>query len=201
MNDIDRNIYEVVTIGTQVWMAENLKTSKLNDGTPINLITDVRDWKGRGPGQLNPQLCWYNFETENKAIYGGLYDMNSIIETNKLCPIGWTLPSKDDWEILKKYLGREEGYKMKETGTIHWIHTDPYVTNESGFTALPGGLFDGHNFDYIGERGYRWSGGIFRKSLIFTMLDAGGRDLDFHLETSDNYAYSVRCIKSSGSRQ
>lgn len=100
VTDIDGNTYKAVTIGSQTWMAENLKTTKYNDGTSVPLITDFTEWFG-----LNtPAYCWYdNSEANNKETFGALYNWYAV-ETGKLCPTGWHVPSDDDWQTLVLYI-------------------------------------------------------------------------------------------------
>jgi uncharacterized protein (TIGR02145 family) len=138
LTDQDGNTYKIVTIGTQVWMAENLKTTRCNDNTPIPLVADSVKWIS-----LNtPGYCWYdNDANANRATYGALYNWYAI-NTGKLCPKGWHVPSNEEWITLRTYLGGEEiaGGKMKETGTSHWQSPNAGASNQSGFTALPGGV-------------------------------------------------------------
>jgi uncharacterized protein (TIGR02145 family) len=149
VSDIEGNRYKTVEIGTQVWLAENLKTTKFNDGTPIPLIINKFPWTGNTPG-----YGWYeNNEAIFKNIYGAYYNWDAV-STGKLCPTGWHVPSDEEWKILEMFLGmsREqteivtvwrgstEGSKIKETGTINWVQESATGTNESGFTGLPGGV-------------------------------------------------------------
>jgi uncharacterized protein (TIGR02145 family) len=137
VRDIDGNIYKTVTIGTQVWIAENLKTTKFNDGTVIALVTSDKAW-----GELTtPARCWYdNVANSYKNTYGALYNW-FVIETNKLCPLGWHVFSREEMKTLTTYLGGESvaGGKLKESGITHWENPNEGATNETGFTALPGG--------------------------------------------------------------
>jgi len=155
VTDIDGNVYNTVTIGTQVWMVENLKTTKYNDGTSIPNVTDNTAW-----GNLaTPGYCWYNNDVAtNKNVYGALYNWFTV-NTGKLCPTGWHVPSDTEWTTLTTYLGGVgiAGGKLKETGTSHWYSTYTSVTNETGFTALPGGERYIGLFDYIGSNGIWWS--------------------------------------------
>ena len=140
------------------------------------------------------QVCWYDFETANKLIYGGLYNF-AAIESNKLCPTGWHVPSFGEWNELIHYLGGPEaGYKMKETGTIHWFRTDPRVTNESGFTALPGGFFR-PPFEGLGRVGYWWGVNGNQMGLVSITLTDSGHDAQIDTSPDTHAGYSVRCIK------
>jgi uncharacterized protein (TIGR02145 family) len=127
VKDIDGNIYHAVAIGTQVWMKENLKTTKYNDGSPIPHVTDDSLW-----GKLaTAGYCWYGDNaTRGKASLGALYNWYAV-ETGKLCPAGWHVATDEDWTTLMNNFGDYEvtGGKLKETG-------------DNGFTALPAGCRD-----------------------------------------------------------
>jgi len=164
INDGDGNVYTTITIGTQIWMKENLKTTKYNDGTPIPEVTDNYEWN-----TLNsPGYCWYNNDPpENKDTYGALYNWFAV-NTNKLCPIGFHVPSNSEWHQLilfldpdasdSSYESKIAGGMLKESGTVHWASPNNGATNETGFTGLPGGYrnFDGRFYD-IGAVGSWWS--------------------------------------------
>ena len=153
--DIDGNLYDTVVIGTQEWTVQNFKCARLNDGTAISEVTDNFDWYIL----TYPGRCAYDNDPANRAIYGELYNWQTV-NTGKLAPEGWRVPTNDDWGILTTYLGGEisAGGKMKETGTTHWLSPNTCATNESGFSALPGGYraSDG-NFDRLGNECRLWS--------------------------------------------
>ncbi len=154
VTDIDGNIYHTVTIGTQVWMVENLKVTKYNDGNVIPYVTDSVSW-----GKLQtPAYCFYNNDIKNKTIYGALYNWYSV-NTGKLAPNGWHVAKDSEWKTLITFLGDPSnnalfgedsiaGGKMMEIGTSHWIGLNSGANNSSGFTALPGG---GRFSDYLGS--------------------------------------------------
>jgi uncharacterized protein (TIGR02145 family) len=154
VTDIDGNIYNSVKIGNQVWLAENLKTTKFKDGTSIPLVTDQTQWNNL----LSPGYCWYyNDETAYKELYGALYNWYAVFNQN-ICPTGWHVPSDGEWTELSNYLEGENvaGGKLKESGIIHWDRNNISGTNESGFTALPGG---GRFTNFVGilSAGYWWT--------------------------------------------
>ncbi len=154
--DVDGNIYSTVRIGSQIWMAENLKTTKYNDGRDIPNVTDATAWAGLS----TPGYCWYdNDSTTYAETYGALYNWHTV-ETNSLCPTGWHVPDTTEWITLTDYLGGTSiaGGLLKETGTTHWTSPNTGATNETGFTALPGGdrSFNGSFYD-VGYGGYLWS--------------------------------------------
>ena len=132
--DIEGNIYHMITIGTQTWMVENLITTKYNDGTAIPMIADISS----ATNLTTPGYGWPNNNSANKATHGMIYNWYAI-NTGKLCPKGWHVPTNDEWLKLITYLGGDSiaGGKLKETGTTHWQSPNKGATNESGFTALP----------------------------------------------------------------
>jgi len=153
--DGDGNVYDTVVIGTQVWLAENLKTTKFNNGVSIPLVIDGDEWATMSAASY----CWYDNHPDFKNTYGALYNWYAVNSTT-LCPVGYHVPTKDDWITLLEYLGGEKvaGGKLKEAGLIHWQSPNTDATNESGFTALAGGYrnFNG-SFNNIGYEGKWWS--------------------------------------------
>jgi uncharacterized protein (TIGR02145 family) len=161
ITDLDGNSYKTVYIGSQQWMAENLKTSKYNDGSEITTITNSSLWSGSTTGAT----CYLNNDLTNVSKYGRLYNWNSISKSkngNKnVCPVGWHVPSENEWVKLFDYLGGASvaGGKMKEVGTLTWSSPNTGATNTSLFTALPGGgrLYDIGDYYYVTGEGYWWS--------------------------------------------
>jgi uncharacterized protein (TIGR02145 family) len=170
VTDIDGNCYKTVQIGEEVWMAENLKTSRYNDGTPIPQVTDNSEWESLLSSISNPPyittgaFCWYNNDSATyDNVYGKLYNYG-VVSTGKICPAGWHVPSWID--PLEKnmisgdcYLNNYLGGTLMETGSMHWIN--PYsecINNETGFTALPAGQRnkDG-TFSDLGYTAYFWA--------------------------------------------
>ena len=159
ITDIDGNSYKKVTIGTQTWMAENLRTSKYSDGTVIPNITVNTIWSNLTTGAWS----YYNNDAANNAKYGKLYNWFAVSNTtngNKnVCPYGWHMPTNAEWRVLTDYLGGESvaGGKMKEVGTTNWYSPNTDATNTSLFTGLPGG-YRGINGVYtsITWDGYWW---------------------------------------------
>lgn len=197
ITDVEGNKYKTVKIGSQIWMAENLRSTKYNDDTPITLVTDSAEWRNYSATTLIPRYCWYNNDsTTYCATYGALYNW-SVVKTGKLCPTSWHVPSSSEWLTLITYLGGTEmaGAKAKETGTTHWNSPNSNATNESGFTGLPGGKRHWHgNFEDKGNYAYWWNSADY-------ITDAGYNFL-YSTSTSFGNAYwfkwhglSVRCIK------
>jgi uncharacterized protein (TIGR02145 family)/uncharacterized repeat protein (TIGR02059 family) len=194
VNDNDGNVYNTIVIGTQEWLRENLRTSKYNDGSSIPLVTDNTAWSNL----ITPGYCWSNNDAATyKATYGALYNWYTV-NTGKLCPTGWHIPSDAEWTTLTTYLGGENvaGGKLKETGTAHWYSPNAGATNETNFTALPGGSrdFDG-SFYGIGNYGDWWSSTESNTDIAW---DWGMYYLDSNVYR-DYYdkrdGFSVRCVR------
>ena len=135
-------------------MAENLKTTKLNDGTNIPLVADSTAWSNL----LTLGYCWYNNDEAGNIIYGPLYNW-STVNTGKLCPSGWHVPDNNELTILTDYLGGISvgGGKLKETGTIHWVTPNTAATDDFNFKGLPGGSRGATGaYGNIGKYSYWW---------------------------------------------
>ena len=189
--DIDGNIYPTVTIGNQIWMAENLKTTKYRNGDPIPNITDDLAW----PNLTSGALCNYLNNIENSNTYGLLYNWYAVIDNRNLAPKGWHIATNEEWATLFTYLGSSASEKIKESDTIHWVSPNTGATNETGFTALPGGGRLGGAFMYFGSAAYWWSatensntGEAYRISM--------GSYSGYTLSSRNKaWGYSIRCIK------
>ena len=191
--DIDNNVYKIVTIGTQVWMAENLKATKLNDGYPLDFAPDKATWQALS----NPGYCWYDNNSVYKNTYGALYNWE-VVKTGKICPAGWHVPADAEWTILSNYLGglSVAGGKIKETGTAHWASPNTGATNESGFTALAAGFRSNlGEFSKMTFNGCWWSSTELSTTDSYRMgTDNASSNLNRLNELKKN-GYSVRCIK------
>jgi uncharacterized protein (TIGR02145 family) len=212
VTDIDGNVYTTVKIGNQVWTVENLRTTKYNDGTPIPLVTDSAAWKAL----TTPGYCYYDNTTHADSIkkYGALYNWYAV-DTKKLAPKGWHVPTDAEWTILQNYL-IANGYNWDGTKTENktaksmaaktdWsafakpgaIGDDLTRNNRSGFSALPGGFrVDDGIFGHIGITGLWWSATEFDTSIAYYRyldysLDGLGRDL-FSLKSGGS---SVRLLR------
>lgn len=169
VTDIDGNLYHTVTIGSQVWMVENLKTTRYRNGdvihtAPLDIIKDddIEKLRELCPGalaeirnRLKPKFQWaYDRNENNVKTYGRLYTWYAATDSRNICPSGWRLPTLKDWMVLIRFLGgkAEAVCKLRETGTIHWKRTNNAANNISGFTALPGGICTNENeFSGIGS--------------------------------------------------
>jgi uncharacterized protein (TIGR02145 family) len=212
VTDADGNTYFTVTIGSQVWMKENLKTTKYNDGTSIPNITDVTAWAGL----TTPAYCWYNNNASTyKNTYGALYNWYAL-NTEKLCPTGWHVPGDGEWTTMENYLiansynydGTTTENKIAKAiaSTTNWISSEytgvpgstdyPEFRNKSGSTGLPGGAREGDGtFIYLGYDANWWS------STGYSDIFAWMRTLDYEqvyllrYNHEKNLGFSVRCVK------
>ncbi len=198
INDVDGNTYKTVYLGTQQWMAENLKTIKFNDGTFIKFIIDGSEWQNNNTGAYS----FYDNDDSNIFTNGLLYNWYAISPTSNgnknVCPSGWHVPTDNEWTILTDYLGGENiaGGKMKEIGTINWNSPNTDATNTSNFTGIPSGCRNTNgNFYHIKNNAYWWS------STSSSTTNAWYRNL-FNINGSANRAnvskadgFSIRCLK------
>jgi uncharacterized protein (TIGR02145 family) len=174
-------------------MAENLKTTRLSDGTEIPLVKDVAAWTGL----TTPAYCYYNNnELPYRLEYGSLYN-GYTVSTGRICPDDWHIPSNDEWNTLRDLLGDslKVGNKLKEAGTKHWLSPSK-GDNSSGFTALPGGVryFEGTfasegtftGFWSSGEsEGEEWYAGLYHADASFTIYHQNKKN-----------GFSIRCVKN-----
>ena len=196
VTDIQGNTYRTIPINNQVWMAENLKTTKYNDNTNIELVEDVTDWINL----TTPGYCWYdNNEALFKNTYGALYNWY-VVSTGKLCPSGWHVPTDEEWTIMTNYLGGENvaGGRLKETGTGHWFIPNTGANNETGFTAMPGGLREmpHGNFGFLGRFGNYWPGDEGHPSYAWNRTFNFDLIYVYRSGSDKRDGYSVRCINN-----
>jgi uncharacterized protein (TIGR02145 family) len=193
VKDIDGNIYLTINVGKQIWIAENLKTTKFNDGKPIKLVTDDKAWEQ----SKTAAYCWYKNDIKNKDVYGALYNWYTI-KTGKLCPKNWHVPTASEWESMLTFLGdpSEAGDKLKEEGTAHWKNLTSNATNEFDFTALPSGMrLRSGIFPVYGDLYAIWW-----SSTTHSNIDAWNCGLHndssilFHGYDNFQNGFSVRCI-------
>lgn len=136
VTDIDGNVYHSVKIGTQIWMDQNLNTTRYRNGDLIPNVTDLKTWQNLKTGAY----CDYKNLEVMSVMYGRLYNWYAANDSRNIAPIGWHVATVADWITLETYLGLTTSVnKIKETGNSHWINPQTNATNETGFTALPGG--------------------------------------------------------------
>ena len=199
VTDASGNVYSVVTIGTQKWLQQNLRTTKFNDGSPIPHVSDSISWLNlTGPG-----YCWYDNDSASYADpYGVLYNfyvIDSTVNGNKNpCPVGFHMPSQSEWLTLINYAGGSTtcGVKLMEAGTAHWTPPNSMPTNELMFTALPGGFRDWQSkFDLISSKGYHWTASEVNTTAAWKYHFDSNDAVIFKSGIDKNSGTSIRCIK------
>ena len=194
VSDNDGNTYGVIRIGTQVWMQENLKTTKFNDNSPIELVTGNSAWSNL----TSDGYCWYENTIANKNIYGAIYNWYAV-NSGKLCPNGWHVSTDNEWITLESYLGGSSpaGGKLKETGTSHWLTPNRGATDESDFTALPGGWRRGDNgaFEWVENYGFWWTATEYISPESWHRKIWYDDDKTYRDFKHPKYGMSIRCVK------
>ena len=211
LTDIDGNVYETVTIGDQVWMAENLKVTHYRNGDAIPNVTSNSEWENLTSGAYSN----YDNDTDNVPTYGRLYNWYAVNDSRGIAPEGWHVPSDEEWKQLEMHLGMsqseaddtgwrgtDEGGKLKATGTIAegdglWYSPNTGATNESGFSALPGGYRESDYGTFDGLSIYA----VFWASTEYSSLGAWTRYLSCNYAqgyrdySGQGNGFSVRCVK------
>jgi uncharacterized protein (TIGR02145 family) len=199
VSDKDGNVYNPVTIGTQVWLIENLKVTHYRNGDPIDNVTDQTQWDALTAGAYSN----YNNDVSNAVTYGRLYNWYAVSDIRNIAPEGWHVPTVSDWTTLLDYLGGTSVAcnKLRETGNVHWDALNggdgnKYATNSSGFTALPGGFrIVGETFEYMSDFGFWWSNSeSSADNADYLYMTITSVSLESYKKAIGG---SVRCIKDS----
>lgn len=191
--DIDGNRYTPVHIGTQVWMKENLRTTRYRNGDLIPRVVDEDEWYKLSTGAY----CYYDNDITNKLNYGNLYNWYAVYDSRCLCPIGWHVPTKLDWIVLINYLGGSAtaGGKLKASGSRYWNYPNEGASNDSEFSALPGGYRMFGSYYFVKSIGGWWSISAFDDNNSWALfLDSSLENIDWLEQTKTN-GMSVRCVK------
>jgi uncharacterized protein (TIGR02145 family) len=190
VQDIDGNVYHTDTIGIQVWMVENLKTTRYRNGESIP--TDNTAWETSGA------YSNYNDNISNGVTYGRMYNWNAVNDKRGLAPAGWHVATDSEWIALVNYLEglNVAGGKLKEAGTTHWLSPNTGATNETGFTALPGGFCGGYGvFSELGTYGMWWTSTEVQNNYAYyrtIFCDGSYISSSYILK---RFGLSVRCVK------
>jgi uncharacterized protein (TIGR02145 family) len=190
VTDIDGNTYPVAQIGNQCWIAENLRTTKYNNGSLIPNVTDGQAWSIA----TTPAWCHYENNPLYDATYGKLYNWYTVAGGN-MCPTDWHVPTDAELTTLINFLGGESvaGGKMKTT--TGWNPPNTAATNESGFSGLPGGFFNGISFNYIGNIGHWWSSAEFNADVVWDINLGHTYGTAFSNTNLKLLGFSVRCLR------
>jgi uncharacterized protein (TIGR02145 family) len=207
ITDIDRNVYHTITIGAQVWMVENLKTTRYSDGSEIPLVNTTSTWDALI--STSKAYCWSEDDISNRDTYGALYtwaaaingstsDISKTGDIQGACPTGWHVPSDAEWTELELYLGGSSGagIKLKEAGNDHWYYPNIPGSNESGFTGLPGGFrwYDGL-FNTFTEHGYWWSSSEYSETTAYYRNLTNNYANVYRNYANKEIGFSIRCLK------
>lgn len=204
VKDIDGNTYTTVTIGTQTWMVENLKTTKYRDGSTIQNTTDNAAWTSS-----TGAWCDYNNDATCGTKYGKLYNWYAVNDRRQLAPAGWHVPSIDEWNILQSYVKNHSGSSTtfakaiaastdwKQNSKTGTIGNNLAINNYSGFNALPAG--DRYNaygtFENAGQFCYWWASSSAYNLADYVFLTSGNSDYMVWGDVEKSQGYSVRCVK------
>jgi uncharacterized protein (TIGR02145 family) len=192
MTDQEGNVYKTIVIGTQEWMAENLRTSIYRNGNPITNVTDL--WP-----VSTGAWSYFNNDSLYECPYGKLYNGFAVADQRHLCPVGWHEPIDGEWTTLTDYLGGDSlaGGKMKTTGLQYWISPNSDATNESGFSGLPGGLryFYNGSFNDFNVYGAWWSSSLSEVNSFFARNLSYNSSIATRAGGYKSYGFSVRCLK------
>ena len=189
--------FNSVIIGNQDWQAKNLDVDRFRNGDEIPQVRSAAEWEQAGKEGL-PAWCYFENDDENGKIYGKLYNWYAVNDSRGLAPEGWHIPTDEEWTILTDYLGGEEvaGGKMKITGTTYWESPNEEATNESGFSALPGGYrYSDGSFYNIRNFAFFWSATEYDYNYAwFRYLNNfnGIVNRSFNIES---VGASVRCLR------
>lgn len=219
VTDVDGNVYKTIVIGTQTWMAENLRTSKFRDGSLITNVTDTAVWRTTKAGAW----CDFNNDVSNGVKYGKLYNWYAVADVRKIAPEGWHVPTDAEWTKLQTFIANITDSLSKKSVSVndslvkmsyakalssqsYWIACptlgavgcNPLLNNLSGFSALPGGnRYLNGSFNLMGSDGFWWSS----TATPVTAVVAKYRNLSYSFNgifsntDSKQNGYSVRCVK------
>ncbi len=210
VTDIDGNTYRTIEIGNQLWMAENLRTSRYRNGGDITYVMSNSEWQDLNQEESGA-WAFYNNHAGNEP-YGLLYNWYAVNDPRGLCPTGWRVATDQDWQRLERYLGMPQnelattgwrgqnanvGGKLKAEGTEYWRSPNSGATNESGFRALAGGYrFTSGSFSYLSFFGYWWTATEADATTAWRRLLFNNRESINRMNYDKRYGFSVRCVQN-----
>lgn len=196
VKDRDGNVYHAVAIGSQVWFAENLKTTHYRNGDPVPDVLNETVWRKLVTGAF----CNYDNDNANATAYGRLYNWYAVSDRRNICPEGWHIPSDQEWYRLTSYLGGEmlAGGKLKESTPGHWLIPNTGATNESGFSALPGGYRSSRGiFQILDTYAFYWTSTSNSDNTAWSwFLQNDSREVT-RIENLKTFGFSIRCVKDN----
>lgn len=194
----DGTKYKTIKIGTSEWLKSNLNVNTFANGIPILEVKTVADWR-KAFNEQKPAYCYYDFKDINEIKYGKLYNWFAIINAGKLAPIGWHIPSGDEWNELKDFLGSDiKTISLKLKSKKGWLggkNENANGDNTSGFTALPGGYLNRYSFAHKGRLAVYWGTDYRPHGGPFFLVLNSRNTLDGQAHDY-NEGFSVRCIKN-----
>jgi uncharacterized protein (TIGR02145 family) len=192
--DADSNHYGVVKIDTLWWMAENLKSVHYQNGQNIPMNTLLSIWDTLTTGAY----CMYNNKPDTAFIYGNLYNYFAVIDKRKICPAGWHVSTNDEWKAMIDYLGgsNEAGGKLKLTSG-HWASPNTGATNESGFSAIPGGVNAVGLYDGISIYSFWWTSTEYSSDRAWDQICYNDKAMIMNTSNTKNQGFSVRCVRDA----
>ena len=195
ITDVDGNAYKTITIGTQTWMAENLRAERFRNGDNINMVEDPTNWSNL----TSAGMCFYDNDKLKFGVpYGAFYNWYAVNDSRGICPAGWRVPEISEWMALRTYLGGDQfaGVKMKEQGTKHWPPSYfGLATNESGFSGLPGGLRHKDGTYKESGRDANWWSSTEESPTTAGFISLESSSFVDILYEEKEFGLSIRCIK------
>jgi len=212
MTDQQGNVYKTIIIGTQEWMAENLRTSIYRNGDSIETNLSDAEWENT----INTQLgawAYFNNDTLFECPYGKLYNYYAAVDPRNVCPIGWHLPTDVEWNILVRYIDPEldaningaqseiAGGYIRSSGGQYWVGSTQETNNGTGFSAIPGS-FRAYNGTFNFEQYSHWwssnaeiPNGDNVISISYAWMRSVGTNTLFRSNGFAQNGLSVRCLK------
>ena len=196
LTDACGNTYPTIILNGKEWMQKNLDVCKYRNGDVIPQEQDLKKWQNLKTGAW----CYYENKTDYGIVYGKLYNGYALNDPRGIAPVGWHISTSTEWDNLIDYLGGNNidaaAVKLREKGTTHWVTSYPDSTNESGFTALPGGqvyfvnISQYSGINYVSSFWYTTSKGLYYNILLGHKTGTGSSG-----SSSANNGYSIRCVK------
>lgn len=183
--------YKTIKIGTQIWMAENLITSKFRNGDAVPEAKKDEEWVVK-----KAAWCYYDNDPKNGVKFGKLYNWHAMMDPRGLAPEGWHMPSAEEWETLATFLGGIEPAGTKMKSKSGW-NENGNGSNDSGFSGLPGSLrYDDGQFNDIGRMGYWWSTTPNAMRTLSYTLNLSNSYMGWGQgHANETYGFAIRCIK------